>query len=267
MAGGRIAHWIDRLRRLFGNPARPGVHTSESAAREAAGQEPGPLAAARRPHDPKPPPAIVPGDQAVLHHPVIVFDLETSGLDMQHDTVLSVGAVRIENNAIPLADHIDAVLRVDAPLKPDSQLMHGLSREDLLRGEPAADALLELLAYGEGCIWLAFHAGFDRRMLDRALRLHLGIGFDQTVFDIAALAPMLFPEHDRPDAGLDHWARSFGLSTASRHTAAGDAMLTAEIALVLLHQAHRCGLETWKQLADALRQWERRLAAAGGPMA
>lgn len=212
------------------------------------------------------PSPVIPGNQDILEHPLVVFDLETSGLDVGRDAVLSLGAVRIEGGAIPLAGHLDRVLRVDARLKPDSQLMHGLSQDDLRRGADPAAALAELLAYGGGRIWLAFHAEFDRRMLDRALRQHLGSGFGHPLFDVAALAPMLFPEHDRRDAGLDHWAGIFGLATPARHTAAGDAQLTAEIALVLLHEARRQGLRTWGGLAGALRQWERRRAARGGPM-
>jgi len=211
-------------------------------------------------------PAVIPGDQPILKHPLTIFDLETSGLDMQRDTVLSIGAVRIENNAIPLTSHIDNVLQVDTRLKRDSQLLHGLSQEDLQHGMPAGVALRGLLAYGKDSIWMAFHAGFDRRMLDRALRHHLDIGFDQTLFDVAALAPMLFPEYDTQAAGLDHWAQVFGLSTSARHTAAADAFLTAEITLVLLNQAHRKGLQTWGQLASALRQWEQRRLTPAGPM-
>lgn len=211
-------------------------------------------------------PPLVPGEQPVLEQPLIVFDLETSGLDLRRDIVLSLGAVRIEGNAIPLGGQLDRILRVETRLKPDSQLVHGLLQEDLQAGTDPETALCELLAYGNGCIWLAFHAEFDRRMLDRALQRYFGVGFDQTVFDVAALAPMLFPDFARLDAGLDHWADAFGLSTQARHTAAGDALLTAEIMLVLLQEAQRRGLHNWKRLADALREWNHRRASPGGPL-
>lgn len=212
------------------------------------------------------PAPVTPGGQLILQQPLLILDLETSGLDMRRDTVLSIGAVRIEDNAIPLAGHIDAVLQVDASLKQDSQLLHGLSPQDLQQGRPAAAALRELLAYGEGCIWLAFHAGFDRRMLERALRKHLNCGFRQPIFDVAALACMLYPELEIADAALDDWAKAFGLDTSARHSAAADALLTAEITLVLLHQAERQGLRTWKQLADVLHQWRLRQDSSSGPM-
>lgn len=215
---------------------------------------------------PGPPPPVTPGDQPILEQPLLVFDLETSGLNMQRDQVLAIGAVRIEHNAIALAGHIDSVLQVEASLKPDSQLLHGLSQEDLQRGQPAAPVLQDLMRYGTDCIWLAFHAGFDQDMLDRALRRHLGVGFQQTLFDIATLAPMLFPQHQQRDAGLEHWAHIFALDTSARHSAAADALLSAELALVLLCEAQRQGLTTWQQLAHAQRQWRQRQDGAQGPM-
>lgn len=206
------------------------------------------------------------GDQTLYEQPLIVFDLETSGLDLQHDTVVALGAVRIADQAIPLGRHLEHVLSVDTPLKPDSQLLHGYSQTDLHNGTAPQVALRELLNYGEGCIWLAFHAEFDRHMLDRALRQHLGIKFQHPLFDVAALAPMLFPEHARPDGGLDHWAQVFGLGTIARHAAAADALLTAEIMLILMEAAHAQGFHTWRQLSEAVQRWRRSRDSIDGPM-
>lgn len=202
--------------------------------------------------------AAIPGEQALHEQPVIVFDLETSGLNLRRDVVLSLGAVRIERGTIPLAGQLDCVLRVKASLNPHSQLVHGLRQEDLQAGMEPRRALLQLLDYGAGCIWLAFHAEFDRRMLERALQQHLGLRHMLPVLDVAALAPMLFPQHARLDGGLDHWASVFGLSASARHSAVSDAMLTAEITLILLCEAQRQGLHNWGQLAGALRQWQGR---------
>lgn len=206
------------------------------------------------------------GDQTLYEQPLIVFDLETSGLDLQHDTVLALGAVHIVDQAIPLGRHMEHVLRVDTQLKPDSQLLHGYSQTDLQNGTAPQVALQELLHYGEGCIWLAFHAEFDRRMLDRALRQHLGIKFQYPLFDVAALAALLFPDHARPDGGLEHWAQVFGLVTIARHSAAADALLTAEIMLILMEAAHARGFHTWRQLSEAVKHWRRDRDSIDGPM-
>lgn len=200
-----------------------------------------------------------PAGQPLQSQPLVVFDLETSGLNIQKDTVLSAGAVRIEQQAIVLGKPFEAVLRVDTALRADSQLIHGLTRADLAGGEDPQEALLRLLEYGQDAIWLAWHAAFDHAMLQRAVRHWLGLDAARIPrpLDLAHLAPMLFPQHAGPQAGLDHWLRAFALDMPARHHAAADAFATAQIALIVLAGARQQGLGTWGELAQALRAWQR----------
>src|SRR5213083_3271055 len=56
----------------------------------------------------------------------VVLDLETSGLNMSRDEVLSIGAVVIEDGAIDLGQQFErTLLRPDHKLSP-SVLIHGL---------------------------------------------------------------------------------------------------------------------------------------------
>ena len=71
------------------------------------------------------------------------------------------------------------------------------------------------------------------------------------------------PEYDRIKAsirngGLDDWVEYFGLQVLQRHNASADALVTAEIALILFSRAHRQGLESPAALASALSRWQRR---------
>ncbi|MHA3903645.1 3'-5' exonuclease [Castellaniella sp. WN] len=205
-------------------------------------------------------------DRAFRSHPAVVFDLEASGLDPGRDRILSIGAVRIEDLAIPLGGQYDRVLRAPGPLGLASRLFHGLTRADLDRGTAPEEALAGLLDFAGDAVWLAFHAGFDRALLVRALKTHLGRRWDGEVLDLAVLAPMLFPDRVGPHAGLDEWAAAFGLAAPARHAAVADAMLTAELALVVLRRAQRQGLRTWGELAVAARDWRAGRMGTGGPV-
>ena len=56
----------------------------------------------------------------------VVVDLETSGLNLNRDQVLSIGAMVIEDGAIDLGQAFErTLLRTDNPLTP-SVLLHGL---------------------------------------------------------------------------------------------------------------------------------------------
>lgn len=202
-------------------------------------------------------------DIDLMQQPLLVLDLETNGLDVRRDRVLSIGAVRIEGGRIPLGKTFERVLCVDTELRPDSQLIHGLTQADLAAGVAPAGAILDLLEYGADAVWLAYHAEFDRRMLARCTQEALGLALVHAPYDVAELAPMLCPEMAVPRAGLDHWIQALNLPMPARHHAVADAMVTAEIMLVLLQRARVAGMQTWRDLDMALAQWRRRQAQAG----
>lgn len=198
-----------------------------------------------------------PGEQRLDAQPLVVIDLETTGLDRKRDTVLSVGAVRIERQAIVLGQSFERVLKVDVPLAATSQLFHGLTPGDLQRGEDPRQVLIELLEWGQDAIWLAWHAWFDQTMLHRAARHWLGeAALDAArlppVLDLAHAMPLLMPAQAALGTDLDAWLQAAQLGNSARHNAVADAMATAELALVALARAQAMGLHTWGALSAAM---------------
>lgn len=198
----------------------------------------------------------VPADQALDAASLVVFDLETTGLDTNQDSVLAIGAVKINGLAIVLGQTFERLLSSPAELNSESQLLHGLTREDLAAGDLPRSCLLDFLDYSQGRIWLAYHAPFDRIMLQNAMQTWLGIKFDALPMDLAALTPMIFPDKGPANAPLDHWLSTFSLSVAHRHNALADAMATAELLLIVLDRAWGLGYRTWGELDDACKQWQ-----------
>lgn len=198
---------------------------------------------------------LIPGDQPLLSSPLLVFDLETTGLNTRTDTVLSIGAVKIQPmKGIDLGNSFYQVLDIAVDLAGESQLIHGLTQKDLAAGCAPRQALLDFLNYSKNHVWLAFHAEFDRRMLKNAAVQHLGLFIDPQPIDVAYLAPLLFPELDPSKAGLDHWLNAFHLPILGRHNATADALATAELIMILLHKAQCVGYDTWGELQKACLQ-------------
>ncbi|UVE18188.1 3'-5' exonuclease [Pseudomonas sp. LS44] len=188
---------------------------------------------------------------------LVVLDLETSGLNMRRDQVLAVGAVVIENGAIDLAQQFECTLQATAQIGP-SVLIHGLGPSELAAGVDPTEALLGFLEFLGSSSLLAFHAGFDQRMLGRALKQVLGLRLQRHFFDVAELAPLLCPQAQLRNAGLDDWAGYFGLHAHQRHHASADALLTAEIALILFNRARSHDLDSLVALEQRLQHWRRR---------
>ena len=194
----------------------------------------------------------------------VVLDLETSGLNPHRDQVLSIGAVVIADGAIDFAQQFERTLHRPSQKANASTLIHGLGPSALAAGCDPAEALLDLLEFIGDSPLLAFHAGFDQRMLARALKQSLGWRLQQPWFDVAELAPMLNPDTVLREASLDDWVARFGLQVDDRHHASADAQVTAELALILFSQARRQQLDSPLQLEQRLRQWRRRAVHSHG---
>ena len=188
----------------------------------------------------------------------IVVDLETSGLNLNRDQVLSIGAVVIEDGAIDLGQCFErTLLRPGQSVNP-SVLIHGLGPSALAAGSDPAQALLEFMEFVGDSPLLAFHAPFDQHMLTRALKDSLGYRLQHPFLDVADIAPLLCPHATLREAGLDDWIDHFKLQVAERHNASADALATAELALILFSRARQQQIHSPLNLQQRLSQWKRR---------
>jgi DNA polymerase III subunit epsilon len=188
----------------------------------------------------------------------VVLDLETSGLNMNRDQVLSIGAVVIEDGAIDFGQQFErTLLRPDNKLNP-AVLLHGLGPSAIAAGSEPVEALLDLMEFVGDSPLIAFHASFDQHMLGRALKDSLGYRLQHRFFDAAEMAPMLCPNAGIRQAGLDDWTAFFGLHAGERHNASADALVTAELTLILFSHARRQLIGSPARLDQCLSQWRRR---------
>ncbi|RFD26135.1 DNA polymerase III subunit epsilon [Pseudomonas sp. GL93] len=191
----------------------------------------------------------------------VVVDLETSGLNLHRDQVLSIGAVVIEDGAVDFSQLFERTLqRTDTKLSP-SVLIHGLGPSAIAAGSDPAEALLDFMAFVGDSPLLAFHAPFDQHMLCRALKDSLGHRLAHPFLDVADLAPLLCPQAHIREAGLDDWLSHFRLQAGERHHASADALATAELMLILFSRARQQQIDTPQALQERLAQWKRRKQA------
>jgi len=198
------------------------------------------------------------GDGSLRQQRWVVLDLETTGLNVNRDLLLSIGAVVIEDGAIDLSQQFECTLQRTGHKTSPSVLLHGLGPGAIAAGCAPADGLLDFMSFLGDSPVLAFHAPFDQRMLGRALKDSLGYKLQHPFIDVAELAPLLNPQTVLREASLDDWTGHFGLQADERHNASADAYVTAQLALILLSQARRQGLDSPALLLERLSQWRRR---------
>ncbi|MCZ6556877.1 MAG: exonuclease domain-containing protein, partial [SAR324 cluster bacterium] len=82
--------------------------------------------------------------------------------------------------------------------------------------------------------------------------LSTGICLTQPVLDTLLMSAVLHP--NQTSHSLDSLIRRYGMQNAGRHTALGDALMTAELFLKLLAQLERRGLTKLGEVLDASRK-------------
>ena len=191
----------------------------------------------------------------------VVLDLETTGLNMNKDRVLSIGAVVIEDGAIDFSQQFERTLQCAEVKLGPSVLIHGIGPSAIAAGSDPPEALVDPMEYLGDSPVLAFHAPFDQHMLGRALKDHLGYKLQHPFLDVADMAPLLCPQAHIREAGLDDWIDWFKLEVFERHHASADALATAELALILFSRARQQQIHSPLELLQRVRQWKRRQRA------
>jgi DNA polymerase-3 subunit epsilon len=184
----------------------------------------------------------------------VVFDTETTGLDLAKNRLLSIAGVGMHGLDIQLDDTFDSMVAQADVGGSAAAVIHGLISNDLAGGLPEGLAVSHFLAFAGGAVLVAHHAGFDLRMLQKAIAPYGGAKLWSPVIDTAQLAERV--EHglmssnrargvdERKAYQLDSLVERYGIDVPERHTAAGDALATALLFQRLLKKAERRGIRT-----------------------
>jgi DNA polymerase-3 subunit epsilon len=178
----------------------------------------------------------------------VIVDVESSGLDALHDSLIAVGALAVVDGAIDLADSFEVVLRQESPSTVANIEVHGIGGTEQTEGEHPAEALAAFLDFVGKDPLVAFHAPFDAMLLRRALDEHLGVAFKRQWLDLADIAPLVWPKYAARLTGLDDWLEAFGIPVAFRHRAIADCLVTAQLLLMVQPAARSIGAATAGQL-------------------
>lgn len=188
---------------------------------------------------------------------LVVVDVETSGLNPSKDRLLAIGAVGVQHGLIGLQDSFETILRQEVSSDNENILVHGIDGTTQRSGCDHPEALARFLAFAGKAPLVGFHSDFDRIAINRAMRSSLGFSPGSIWLDLAAIAPVLYPEHARHAHTLDDWMLVFGIENPARHNALADSLATAQLLLAVLARAVRSGEPRLGELlaASTGRRW------------
>lgn len=187
----------------------------------------------------------------------VVVDVESSGLDLREDRLISIGAVAVVNGRIALGDSYSVILQQEKASGRENILLHGIGGSAQTEGVQPAEGLLDFLAYLGKDPLVAFHAAFDSTMIKRAIKQHLGFNFKHPWLDLAYVMPGLEPQLGQRLHTLDDWANHFGIQNDDRHNALADALATAQLQLIAVLLANKKNMATYSGLRylEKMQRW------------
>ncbi|MBT1073627.1 3'-5' exonuclease [Pelotalea chapellei] len=188
------------------------------------------------------------GEQSLRRLTYVAFDTETTGLNPSAgDEIVQLGAVRIVNGKLIRGEMIDQLIDPRRPIPEVSTAIHGIT-EKMVACKPTIDQVLpHFRHFVEDAVLVAHNAAFDMRCL-QLKESRTGVKFDNPVLDTLLLSSILHPNQE--SHSLDEIAARLSLTNIGRHTALGDAIVTAEVLLKMIPLLEARGIVT---LSDALK--------------
>ncbi len=154
----------------------------------------------------------------------VVFDIETTGFSPVNDSIIEVGAVKIEKGEI--------TERYSSFVNPHRSIPGNITELTSITDEMVADApdiaqvMREFAEFTKGCVLVAHNANFDVGFM-RANAATLEMEFDYCYIDTLELCRAMFPDQKRH--GLAAMVKLLNINLANHHRAVDDAEATAEV--------------------------------------
>lgn len=174
---------------------------------------------------------------------IVVFDIETTGLDPVRDEITEIGAVKIQNGRVIDTFHSLVNPKIEIPEKITE--LTGISN-DMVKDCPfIEDVLPSFLSFAEESILAAHNASFDMGFIrEKAARMNITVG--NTVLDTLGLTRLLFPE--LKSHRLSIVAKHLKVKLKEHHRASDDAMAAAQILAKCIDELKSRGIQSIRDI-------------------
>ena len=187
----------------------------------------------------------------------VALDFETTGLDLEHDSVISFGLVPVDGGRVVLGGARYATVAPVVEISPSSIAVHGLLPDTLTAAPPLSEVRSVLASSLEGRFLVTWAGSIEAAFLSRILGGSRRRWLARTV-DVRELAKALDRRRAAPGdgdiRGLEDTMARFELPAERAHHAFDDALMTAELFLAV---AAKLGPHGFGSVRSFLRESKR----------
>lgn len=157
--------------------------------------------------------------------PLVVIDVETTGLHRGNDKIIEVTAIKYENNFEP-SSCFTTLINPEKPISPEATAVNNIT-DDMVRSSPCFRNIRDQLqGYINGCNIAGYNVRFDLEFLYKS-----GIDFSSEVhyFDVCDISRKSIKKSEISDYKLSTVCSKFGIDIVNIHRSLSDAYATGEL--------------------------------------
>ncbi len=168
-------------------------------------------------------------NKKIMGRNIVVFDIETTGLDPESDQIIELGAVKIENGNI--VEKFSTFVKPTRAIPREVSRLTGITNEMVKDAPPIEFVIRDFYDFTRGCV-LSGHnlIGFDIKFIKREGE-NVGLVFDNDLIDTMNEARVSRLKISR--FNLSTVTKALGISLEGAHRAWNDAFATAQVLLKL----------------------------------
>ncbi|SDI75040.1 DNA polymerase-3 subunit epsilon [Ferrimonas sediminum] len=184
---------------------------------------------------------LVPAATPLAEVPFVALDFETTGLDAENDSIISIGLVPFDLNRVYCRQACHWLVSPRSPLQEDSVVIHGITHSDLSDAPDLRRILHQVLDALAGKVVVVHYRNIEREFLDKALMTRLGEGIAFPMVDTLQIESdlqhskrqwswrRLLGREKNESVRLGSSRSRYGLPVYQPHHALTDAIATAEL--------------------------------------
>jgi DNA polymerase III subunit epsilon len=187
----------------------------------------------------------------------IVFDTELTGLNIKKDSIVSIGALRMQGGKIDLNEIYYRVVDPEAQLTGQSVVIHEITPSEASRC-PKIDVLLpEFLEYCRNGIIVGHFVSIDMAFVNKELTKLFGFPLQNPAVDTRKIYKWIRMQEEQvcafhaglsEDLDLTSLANRYSIPVKNAHNALNDAFVTAQLFQRFLNLLQKFNINTVTEL-------------------